>query len=88
MGVRVDVFDELDEKEEKGGKKKKLTHQKCRIKITGRKENAEEAKKRILAQVERLVSYIYHFRIVIDHPDYRPMRLTRFSRFLLNTILH
>jgi hypothetical protein len=89
LGVRVDVFDDVDEKEEKGGKKKKPAHQKCRIKITGRKENAEEAKKRILAQVERLVSYIHQFSsVLIVYPDYRPMRLWRFSGFLLNTILH
>ena len=56
LGVKVDVFDDMDEKEKEGGKKKKTTHQKSRIKITGRKENVEEAKKRVLAQVERLVS--------------------------------
>ena len=88
MGVRVDVFDEVDEKEEKGGKKKKVAHQKCRIKITGRKENAEEAKKRILAQVERLVSYPSFPSVVIIYSNYRPTRLPRFSKFLLNTILH
>lgn len=55
------------------GKKKKVIHQKSRVKvgfeptvfvvfkvltkfqITGRKENVEEAKRRILAQVDRLV---------------------------------
>lgn len=47
----------MDDKDKDGGKKKKAVHQKCRIKITGRKENAEEAKKRILAQVERLVGH-------------------------------
>ncbi|PFH53804.1 hypothetical protein AMATHDRAFT_1030 [Amanita thiersii Skay4041] len=52
LGVRVDVSDEVEEKE--SGKRKKATHQKSKIKITGRKENVEEAKKRILAQVERL----------------------------------
>ena len=58
LGVKVDVFDDMDEKEKEGGKKKKTTHQKSRIKITGRKENVEEAKKRVLAQVERLVSLL------------------------------
>lgn len=53
LGVKVDFSDE-DEKEKEAGKKKKATHQKSRVKITGRKENAEEAKKRILSQVERL----------------------------------
>ncbi|KXN91057.1 Vigilin 1, partial [Leucoagaricus sp. SymC.cos] len=52
LGVRVDVNDEEDK--ESSGKKKKSTVQKSKVKITGRKENVEEAKKRILAQVERL----------------------------------
>ncbi|KAF8894055.1 hypothetical protein BD779DRAFT_1504999 [Infundibulicybe gibba] len=52
LGVKVDVSDDNEEKE-KEGKKKKI-HQKSRVKITGRKENVEEAKKRILAQIERL----------------------------------
>ncbi|KAJ3513316.1 hypothetical protein NLJ89_g3016 [Agrocybe chaxingu] len=54
LGVKVDVSDEVDDKEKEGGKKKKATHQKSKVKITGRKENVEEAKKRILAQVDRL----------------------------------
>ena len=32
-----------------------MTAQKSKVKITGREENVEEAKKRILAQIERLV---------------------------------
>lgn len=52
LGVKVDVSDDVDEKEI--GKKKKVVHQKSRVKITGRKENVEEAKKRILSQIERL----------------------------------
>ncbi|KAG5648617.1 hypothetical protein DXG03_003228 [Asterophora parasitica] len=54
LGVKVDVSDEVDEKEKEGGKKKKAVHQKSKVKITGRKENVEEAKKRILSQIERL----------------------------------
>ncbi|KDQ53462.1 hypothetical protein JAAARDRAFT_136870 [Jaapia argillacea MUCL 33604] len=54
LGVRVDFYDDADEKEKEGGKKKKVVHQKSKVKITGRKENVEEAKKRILAQAERL----------------------------------
>ncbi|KAG6845298.1 hypothetical protein H0H87_011148 [Tephrocybe sp. NHM501043] len=50
LGVKVDVFDDLDEKEGK----KKTVHQKSKIKITGRQENVEEAKRRILSQVDRL----------------------------------
>ncbi|KAK7472678.1 hypothetical protein VKT23_000791 [Stygiomarasmius scandens] len=54
LGVRVDVSDDTDDKEKESGKKKKVTHQKSKVTITGRKENVEEAQKRILAQVERL----------------------------------
>ncbi|KAG1734692.1 uncharacterized protein EDB91DRAFT_1146341 [Suillus paluster] len=54
LGVKVDVSNESDEKEKEAGKKKKAAHQKSKVKITGRKENVEEAKKRILSQVERL----------------------------------
>lgn len=54
LGVKVDFSDEADEKEKEAGKKKKAVHQKSKVKITGRKENVEEAKKRILSQVERL----------------------------------
>jgi hypothetical protein len=54
LGVKVDVSDDVDEKEKEGGKKKKIAHVKSKVKITGRKENVEEAKKRILGQIERL----------------------------------
>ncbi|KAJ6596649.1 SCP160 protein [Mycena sp. CBHHK59/15] len=54
LGVKVDVSDEADDKEKETSKKKKATHQKSKVKITGRKENVEEAKKRILVQIERL----------------------------------
>ncbi|GAW04289.1 KH domain-containing protein [Lentinula edodes] len=52
LGVRVDVLDDTDEKE--SGKKKKAVHHKSKVKITGRKENVEEAQKRINAQIEKL----------------------------------
>ncbi|KAJ4001605.1 hypothetical protein F5050DRAFT_1803127 [Lentinula boryana] len=52
LGVRVDVSDEVEDKE--SGKKKKAVHHKSRVKITGRKENVEEAQKRINAQIEKL----------------------------------
>ncbi|KAJ7702967.1 hypothetical protein B0H17DRAFT_922748 [Mycena rosella] len=60
LGVKVDVSDEVDEKEkDAGGKKKKAAqHQKSKVTITGRKENVEDAKKRILAQIERLADEI------------------------------
>ncbi|KAL0577627.1 hypothetical protein V5O48_004352 [Marasmius crinis-equi] len=55
LGVKVDVSDDFDDKEKDISKKKKTApHQKSKVTITGRKENAEEAQKRILAQVERL----------------------------------
>jgi predicted PilT family ATPase len=88
LGVKVDVSDEADEKEKEGGKKKKAAHQKCHVKITGRKENAEEAKKRILAQVERLVGHLSLSSTVVVNPDYRLMKHPRSSRFLPNIILH
>ncbi|KAK7053480.1 hypothetical protein VNI00_004106 [Paramarasmius palmivorus] len=53
LGVKVDVSDDVDEKVE-GTKKKKAVHQKSKVTITGRKENVEEAQRRILSQVERL----------------------------------
>ncbi|KAK0241811.1 hypothetical protein EDD85DRAFT_994234 [Armillaria nabsnona] len=53
LGVKVDVSDD-DEKDKEGSKKKKGTHHKSKVTITGRKENVEEAKKRILTQLERI----------------------------------
>lgn len=52
LGVKVDFSDEIEEKD--SGKKKKAPAQKAKVTIVGRKENVEEAKRRILAQVERL----------------------------------
>ncbi|KAF8904496.1 hypothetical protein CPB84DRAFT_1814479 [Gymnopilus junonius] len=54
LGVKVDVSDNVEDKEKEGSKKKKTAHSKSTVKITGRKENVEEAKKRILTQIERL----------------------------------
>ncbi|KAG1716418.1 hypothetical protein ID866_770 [Astraeus odoratus] len=54
LNVRVDIFDDVEEKDKDVSKKKKTPVPKTKFKITGRKENAEEAKKRILVQVERL----------------------------------
>ena len=54
LGVKIDFNDEPDDKEQIAGKKKKAVHQKAHVKITGRKENVEEAKRRILTQVDRL----------------------------------
>ena len=55
-------------KEKEGGKKKKAVTLKSKVKITGRKENVEEAKKRILGQVERLVScYLSYLRRSSSH---------------------
>jgi hypothetical protein len=33
LGVKVDVSDDVDEKEKEGGKKKKAIHQKSRVKV-------------------------------------------------------
>lgn len=33
LGVKVDVSDDVDEKEKEGGKKKKAVHQKSRVKV-------------------------------------------------------
>ncbi|KAJ4483213.1 hypothetical protein J3R30DRAFT_3446889 [Lentinula aciculospora] len=52
LGVSVDVSDDVDEKEI--GKKKKTVHHKSKVKITGRKENVEDAQKRITGQIEKL----------------------------------
>lgn len=54
LGVKIDFSDEGEEKEKEGGKKKKAVHLKSKVKIVGRKENVEEAKRRIQAQAERL----------------------------------
>ncbi|RDB25479.1 Vigilin 1 [Hypsizygus marmoreus] len=54
LGVKVDLSDDVDEKDNGSGKKKKVVHQKSKVKITGRQENVEEAKRRILSQLERL----------------------------------
>lgn len=52
LGVKIDFDDDSEKVPE--GKKKKTTSVKAHVTITGRKENVEDAKKRILAQVERL----------------------------------
>ncbi|KAI0663525.1 hypothetical protein C8Q70DRAFT_363295 [Cubamyces menziesii] len=62
LGVKIDFSDEGEDREKEkesvvgaGGKKKKaVAHQKSRVKIVGRKENVEEAKRRIQAQADRL----------------------------------
>ncbi|KAI8993032.1 hypothetical protein BD414DRAFT_293749 [Trametes punicea] len=67
LGVKIDFSDEGEDKDKErekegagaGGKKKKGgagagAHQKSRVKIVGRKENVEEAKRRIQAHAERL----------------------------------
>ncbi|KAI0066135.1 SCP160 protein [Artomyces pyxidatus] len=54
LGVNIDFSDEADDGVKDVGKKKKPVHQKTKVIIVGRKENVEEAKRRILSQVERL----------------------------------
>lgn len=54
LGVSVFFDHETDEPQKETSKKKKAASQKSHVKITGRKENVEEAKRRILSQVDRL----------------------------------
>ncbi|KAI0051918.1 SCP160 protein [Auriscalpium vulgare] len=55
LGVHLDFLDDNDDGGMKDvGKKKKPGHQKTKVHIVGRKENVEEAKRRVLTQVERL----------------------------------
>lgn len=53
LGVKIDFADDGDETKD-ANKKRKGTGLKSKVTITGRKENVEEAKRRILSQVERL----------------------------------
>ena len=56
LGVKIDFSDEGEEKEkekEVGKKKKGAVHLKCKVKIVGRKENVEEAKRRIQTMADR-----------------------------------
>ncbi|KZT08355.1 uncharacterized protein LAESUDRAFT_697227 [Laetiporus sulphureus 93-53] len=66
LGVKIDFVDETEREEQFVGKKKKAAHQKSHVKIIGRKENVEEAKKRILTQVERLADETFE-KLNIDH---------------------
>ncbi|CAE6397572.1 unnamed protein product [Rhizoctonia solani] len=54
LDVKVDLNDDGDKEGTDTKKKGKKPTAKTHVKITGRKANADEAKKRILAQVERL----------------------------------
>ncbi|CAE7078804.1 unnamed protein product [Rhizoctonia solani] len=54
LDVKVDLNDDGDKEGADTKKKGKKPTAKTHVKITGRKANADEAKKRILAQVERL----------------------------------
>ncbi|KZS98452.1 hypothetical protein SISNIDRAFT_481189 [Sistotremastrum niveocremeum HHB9708] len=65
LGVRLDFVDEADEKDRENGKKKKTSSSsgKAKVKIVGRRENVEEAQKRIINQADRLadeVSEVLH----------------------------
>lgn len=56
LDVKIDIDDARDAGDQTAGKKKKAATSSSQsvIRITGRKHNAEEAKKRILAQVDKL----------------------------------
>ncbi|KAH9176394.1 hypothetical protein EDB89DRAFT_1941161 [Lactarius sanguifluus] len=53
LGVKIDFSDDGDEIKDVN-KKRKGSGLKSKVTITGRKENVEEAKRRVLSQVERL----------------------------------
>ncbi|KAH9083451.1 SCP160 protein [Lactarius deliciosus] len=53
LGVKIDFSDDGDETKD-ASKKRRGTGLKSKVTITGRKENVEEAKRRVLSQVERL----------------------------------
>ncbi|KAI9508228.1 SCP160 protein [Russula earlei] len=53
LGVKIDFSDDGDDIKD-AGKKRRGAVQKSKITIVGRKENVEEAKRRIISQVERL----------------------------------
>ncbi|KAF9820370.1 hypothetical protein IEO21_01379 [Rhodonia placenta] len=54
LGVKIDFADDVDDKEKEVSKKKKAVHAKSRVTIVGRKENVEEAKRRITNTADRL----------------------------------
>ncbi|GJE92209.1 Vigilin 1 [Phanerochaete sordida] len=54
LGVKVDFSDDHEDKDKDAAKKKKIpAGQKVKVKITGRKENVEEAKRRITGQADK-----------------------------------
>lgn len=54
LGVKIDLYDEHEDKDKDFSKKKKTpANRSVKVKITGRKENAEEAKRRIISQADR-----------------------------------
>jgi predicted PilT family ATPase len=56
LGVKIDFSDEHEDKDKTGKKKPTL---KTHVKIVGRKEKAEDAKKRIQAQAERIADEVF-----------------------------
>ncbi|KAL5507527.1 hypothetical protein ACEPAH_6983 [Sanghuangporus vaninii] len=81
LGVKIDFFDEVEEKEKDASKKKKGTTQKAKVKIVGRKENAEEAKRRILSQVERLADET--FEILKIPAQYHPSLIGQSGKYVI-----
>ncbi|KAI6046041.1 hypothetical protein EDC04DRAFT_2631698 [Pisolithus marmoratus] len=74
LSVRVDVFGEVEEKAKEFKKKKSVT-QKTKLKITGRKENVDEARKRILAQADETMETLkipsqYHASLIGQNGRY------------------
>jgi polyribonucleotide nucleotidyltransferase len=78
LGVKIDFSDDGDDF--KDAKKKKTVSAKSHVKIVGRKENVEEAKRRILSQVDKLVrchTSVTTFALVLVLSICRPTRPRR-----------
>ncbi|KAK2464263.1 hypothetical protein APHAL10511_003720 [Amanita phalloides] len=79
LAVKVDFYIEAEEKEKESRKKKAV--QKSKVKITGRKENVEDAKRRIQAQVERLAD---ETSVVLNIPnEYHASLIGQYGKYVL-----
>ncbi|KAI0695460.1 hypothetical protein BC835DRAFT_1306012 [Cytidiella melzeri] len=80
LGVKVDFIDEHEDKE-RDKKKKAPAHRHVKVKITGRKENVEEAKRRIISQAER---YADETTEVLRIPrQYHPSLIGQSGRYVI-----
>ncbi|KAJ3555402.1 hypothetical protein NM688_g2599 [Phlebia brevispora] len=82
LGVKIDFIDEYDDKDKDASvKKKKAVHQKAKVKITGRKENVEEAKKRIIMHADRLADETSEI-LKIPH-QYHPSLIGQSGKYVI-----